>query len=135
MNREQKGAACMQAQEKRNRPQLAHAQRGKMAISLGFYIGVGMLLLLVVGVFLIAPPAKPLINQHANPTPATPLPAQVLASPGSNLYHNSALCPYAHRDAKPLSTAEALRHGLVPCPYCIGNSSARLTPTVISPHP
>lgn len=111
-----------------NREQRAY--RGRLTISLGFYLGIGMLLLLVVAGAVIAPSARPLINQHANPKPAAHLPEQVMVSPGSNLYHVGS-CPYVHRESKPLSTPEALRHGLVPCPYCIGNSSARLTPTVI----
>jgi hypothetical protein len=135
MNCEQKARVQIPASGRRHR--LAHATeqfracRGRMTISLGFYLGIAMVLLLVIGGALVAPAARPLIDQHANPKPATRLPTQVLVSPDSHLYHVGS-CPYLHQDSKPLSTWEALRHGLVPCPYCIGNSSARLTPTVIS---
>jgi hypothetical protein len=106
--------------------------QGSMVISLGFYVGLAALLLLLGSGWLLAPPANPLINQHADPTPATPLPPQVLRSPGSDLYHAGAACPYAHSESKPVSKSEALRLGLVPCPYCIGNSAAHLTATVAS---
>jgi hypothetical protein len=85
-----------------------------------------MLLLLLFWMAIVTPSVKPLIDQHADPMAATSLPAQVLNSPGSNLYHAGS-CPYEHRDSKPLSASEALRQGLVPCPFCIGNSAARLT--------
>ena len=107
--------------------QAAKACRGSVSISLGFYLGIGMLLLLLFGMAVVTPSAMPLVDHHANPRPGTSLPAQVLISPGSNLYHVGT-CSYAHRDSKPLSTSEALRRGLVPCPFCIGNSAARLTP-------
>ena len=135
MNREQKDAVQISARGRRHK--LAHATeqfrawRGRMTISLGFYLGIAMLLLLLIAGALVAPAARPLIDQHANPKPAIRLPTQVLVSPDSHLYHVGS-CPYLHQDSKPLSTWEALRHGLVPCPYCIENSSARLTPTVIS---
>jgi hypothetical protein len=101
--------------------------RGRVSISLGFYLGIGMLLLLLFGMASVKPSTKPLVDHHANPWPATRLPAQVLISPGSNLYHVGS-CLYEHRDSMPLSTSEALPQGLVPCPFCIGNSAARLTP-------
>jgi hypothetical protein len=101
--------------------------RGSVSISLVFYLGIGMLLLLLFGMAFVTPSTKPLIDHHANPRPATRLPAQVLISPGSNLYHVGS-CRYEHRDSKPLETSEALHQGLVPCPFCIGNSAARLTP-------
>jgi len=97
-----------------------------MAISLGFYLGIGALVLLLVGGALVLPSARPPVDQHANPIPASPLPAQVLVAPGSNLYHAGAWCPYAHRGSRPLPASEAVHQGLVPCPYCIGNSAARL---------
>ena len=109
--------------------------QGRIVISLGFYLGLTALLLLLAGSSLLAPSANPLINQHADPTPATQLPAQVLISPGSDLYHAGATCPYAHSNSKPVSKSEALRLGLVPCPYCIGNSAAHLTATVASEQP
>ena len=131
MNREQTVAAHLSARRRRHRflraTQRFRACRGRMTISLGFYLGIAMLLLLLIGGALVGPAAKPLIDQHANPKPAIRLPTQVLVSPDSHLYHVGS-CPYLHQDSKPLSTWEALRHGLVPCPYCIGNSSARLTP-------
>lgn len=131
MNREQRATAQIPTYRRWNRSLKSREElwncRGRITISSGFYLGIGMLVLLLIVGALALPSAKPLIDQHANPEPATRLPAQVLTSPGSNLYHTGS-CPYAHRDSKLLSTDEALRHGLVPCPYCIGNSSARLIP-------
>jgi hypothetical protein len=152
MNRERKSAARLQtqlraqlqtqlraqpraqlrAQRRRNRPLPSTAKtrrcRGAMTTSLGFYLGIGILLLLLVAGALVLPSPRPLADQHANPVPASPLPAQVVISPGSHLYHAGARCFYVHRDSKRLSTSEAIERGLVPCPYCIGNSSARPTP-------
>lgn len=134
MNREQKVTIQISARGRRQRlsqaTQQSRACCGRMTISSGFYLGIAMLLLLLIGGALVAPAARPLIDQHANPKPAIRLPTQVLVSPDSHLYHVGS-CPYLHQDSKPLSTWEALRHGLVPCPYCIGNSSARLTPVIL----
>jgi hypothetical protein len=104
-----------------------NAYRGAIPLSLGFYLGLGTLLLLLVAGAVVFPAPSPLIDQHANPVPASRLPAEVLTSPHSNLYHAGAACSYAHRDSKLLATPEAVHQGLIPCPYCIGNSSARLT--------
>lgn len=106
----------------------ASAGRGAMTVSAGFYVGIAIFLAVLVFSVLFAP-SRSLVDQHANPAPATRLPTEVLNAPGSHLYHASASCPYAHRDSKPLSASAAVAEGLVPCPYCIGNSSARLTPT------
>jgi hypothetical protein len=138
MDRERKGRYRIPPQ--RTIPRLRRMSgftscQGRIVISLGFYLGLAALLLLLAGAWLVTPPAIPLINQHADPTPATPLPAQVLSSPGSDLYHAAVTCPYAHSDSKPVSKSEALRLGLVPCPYCIGNSAAHLTATVASKQP
>ena len=102
--------------------------RGDMNVSLGFYLGVGVLLLLLVASAVTYHGESPLADQHANPTPAGPVPDEVVVDPGSHLYHVGNSCPYVHRDAQQLSKTEALLRGLVPCPYCVGNSSARLTP-------
>lgn len=106
--------------------------RGGLTPSLGFYLGIGALLLLLVAGAVAFPAPRPLTDQHANPTPAAPLPAGVLISHGSNLYHAGASCPYKHENSKMLAKSEAVQQGLIPCPYCIGNSSARLVPTVIA---
>lgn len=103
----------------------ASASRGAVTISAGFYLGMTVVWAALVAGAAFAP-SRPLVDQHANPAPAARLPAQVLRAPGSNLYHASASCPYSHRASKPLSPSEAIHRGLVPCPYCIGNSSARL---------
>jgi hypothetical protein len=147
MNRERKNAGHLRAHRRTQlRTQLwaqrrwnrllpstekARGCRGAMATSLGFYLGIGMLLLLLVAGALVFSWPRPLADQHANPVPATPLPTQVVTSPGSHLYHAGASCFYAHRDSKPLPASKALERGLVPCPYCIGNSSARLTPMTV----
>jgi hypothetical protein len=132
MNRERKSAAHLRAQQRRNRPLQSTAKvrscRGAMTTSLGFYLGIGIILLLLFAGVLFFPSPRPLADQHANPVPGSPLPAQVVTSPDSHLYHAGASCPYAHRDSKLLPISEALQRGLVPCPYCIGNPSARLTP-------
>jgi hypothetical protein len=109
--------------------QNARASRGAMTVSAGFYLGMAVVLAVAIGGAVNAP-SRPLVDQHANPAPAERLPAQLVTAPGSNLYHASASCPYAHLKSTPLSASEAVHRGLVPCPYCIGNSSARLTPTV-----
>jgi hypothetical protein len=110
------------------------SSRGGMTLSLGFYLGIGILLLFLAAGALFSAPPRPLIDQHANPIPATPPPAQVLTAPGSNLYHAGPSCPYAHRNSKLIDSSKAVHEGLVPCAYCIGNSAVRLTPIVIS-HP
>jgi hypothetical protein len=66
--------------------------------------------------------------------PAGEVPAQVFTSPRSNLYHAGTACPYAHQHSTAVAASQAVQQGLVPCPYCIGNSSAHLTPTVVSQH-
>lgn len=104
------------------------AGRGEINVSLGFYLGVGVFVLILVASVFTHHGERPLADQHANPIPAGPVPEQVTVVPGSNLYHAGASCPYLHGDAQPLSRAEAFRRGLAPCPYCLGNSSARLTP-------
>ena len=106
------------------------ASRGEMNVSLGFYLGAGVLLLLLVAAAATYHGENPLADQHANPTPAGTVPTEVVVDPGSHLYHAGTACPYLHRGAQPLSKSEALLRGLVPCPYCLGNSSARLTPTL-----
>lgn len=107
--------------------QNANYDQGATRTSAGFYIGMAVVIAaLALGT--VVAPSRPLVDQHANPNPAVQLPAQVLSAPGSHLYHASASCPYVHRDSKSLSASAAIDHGLVPCPYCIGNSSARLTP-------
>jgi len=127
MNHEQRsGEAAELNQSPRSRPTLRRS-RGDMNVSLGFYLGVGILLLLVAAAALTSHGEIPLIDQHANPTPAGPVPSQVVIVPGSNLYHAGPSCPFVHGEAQPLSRWEALLRGLVPCPYCVGNSSARLT--------
>jgi hypothetical protein len=104
-----------------------------MTLSMSFYLGLGALLLLLLAAGALVYRAEyPLVDRHANPTPAGPVPNEVLVLPGSNLYHAGADCPYSHRQARPLAREDAMRHGLVPCPYCVGNSSARLTPGAIS---
>ena len=104
--------------------------RGDINVSLGFYLGVGVLLLLLVASAVTYRGESPLVDQHANPIPAGAVPAEVVVDPGSHLYHAGTSCPYVHRDAQLLSKSEALLRGLVPCPYCLGNSSARLIPTL-----
>lgn len=108
----------------------SHFVGSRTSPSRGFYVGLGVFALLLVAAALVLPAPRPVIDQHANPTPATAVPAQVLTSSGSNLYHAAATCPYAHEHANTMSASDAVRQGLVPCPYCIGNSSAHLTPTV-----
>ena len=104
--------------------------RGEMNMSLGFYLGVGVFVLILLASVFSHHGENPLVDQHANPIPAGPVPEQVIVVAGSNLFHAGSSCPYLHGDAQPLSRAEAFRRGLVPCPYCLGNSSARLTPTL-----
>ena len=113
-----------------SRSKLQGGSHGEMNVSLGFYLGVGIFLLLLVAAALTYHGESPLIDQHANPVPAGPVPAQVVVVPGSNLYHAGTSCPYVHDHGELLSKSEALLRGLVPCPYCVGNSSARLTPTL-----
>ena len=105
--------------------------RGRIAISLGFYTGIVALFLMLAGGAFLGPSARRLINQHADPVPAGEPPSQVLVSRGSNLYHAGTACPYAHKNATEVTRLEAVRQGLIPCPYCIGNSAALLTPTVL----
>ncbi len=109
----------------RRNPRSSH---GALNVSLGFYVGMGILLLLLVAAAVTHHGESPIIDQHANPTPAGAVPVQVVVVPGSNLYHAGTSCPYIHGDAQSLSRSEAFLRGLVPCPYCAGNSSARLTP-------
>lgn len=106
-----------------------------MTVSTGFYLGFVPLMALLVAGALLLPAARPLADQHANPVPATALPPQVTASPRSNLYHAGAACPYVHSESKTLPVSEAQRRGLVPCPFCIGNSAARLTPAIVARQP
>lgn len=130
MSREQR---CAKTSAGNRVPQLRAKQwtsRGDMNVSLGFYLGVGVLVLLLVAAGITYHGQLPLADQHANPTPAGPVPAEVVVVRGSHLYHAGASCPYIHRHAQLLSRSEALLRGLVPCPYCLGNSSARLTPTL-----
>jgi len=134
MNREQQRSRS-HPQRVLNQPSFSpldsRSCRGRIAISLGFYTGMVVLLLIVAGGAFAGPSARHLINQHADPVPAGGPPSQVLVSHGSNLYHAGSVCPYAHKDATVITRLEAVRQGLVPCPYCIGNSAARLTPTVL----
>jgi hypothetical protein len=109
-------------------PEKVNRCRGGMTLSLGFYLGTAALILLLVVGAVVFPAPVPLTDQHAAPAPATGLPADVLIFPGSNLYHGGASCRYTHRGSRFLATSEAVQQGLVPCPYCIGNSSARLVP-------
>lgn len=130
MNRERALASITSPQAALHSTKSSH---GAMTVSLGFYLGGAALLLLLVAAGALTFRAEyPLLNQHANPTPAGTVPEKVMIVPGSNMYHAGAFCPYAHRDAQPLTQSEAAQRGLVPCPYCLGNSSARLTPVVIS---
>lgn len=108
--------------------------RGAMTLSLSFYLGMGALAVFLIAFFLMLPPIRPVTDQHANRVPAAKLPAEVLTAKGSNLYHGGSKCPYAHKDSKMIATSKAEQEGLVPCPFCIGNSSARLTPMVIARH-
>ena len=112
----------------RERDSAVRSGRG-MTTSAGFYVGLGSLLLLLLVGALISTSVNPLADHHANPVPANPLPAQVVISPRSNLYHGGSSCPFVHRDSKLLPTSVAVHQGLVPCPYCIGNSSVHLHPT------
>ena len=95
--------------------------------------GLGVLLLLLVASAVTDHGVRPPVDQHANSTPQARYPDEVVVDPGSHLYHAGTSCPYVHRDAKQLSKTEALLRGLVPCPYCVGNSSARLTPRLQLP--
>jgi hypothetical protein len=134
MNREQQRSRS-HPQRVLNQPSFSpldsRSCRGRIAISLGFYTGIVVLLLIVAGGAFAGPSARHLINQHADPVPAGEPPSQVLVSRGSNLYHAATACPYAHKDTSAFTRMEAVRQGLVPCPYCIGNSAARLTPTLL----
>lgn len=97
----------------------------------GFYIGLAIFALLLAAAPLLLPSPRKVVDQHANPNPGSPLPAQVMTSSGSNLYHAAAACPYMHQHATTMPASQAVKEGLVPCPYCVGNSSAHLTPTVL----
>lgn len=98
-------------------------------LSQRFYLWLAVLVAVLVVGGLTLPPVRRLTNMHANPTPTQTVPEQVEVSPNSHLYHAGPSCPFVHAGAKTMPGAAAERQGLAPCPYCIGNSSARLRPS------